>query len=217
MSVTNYGQFLDQNQPEFEVEIINCPDGEGSSWSCAHGVGRWQRNCGCQTGGEAGWNQSWREPLRSALDVLRDNLARQFEDAGRELLRDPWHARNLYVDLILDRNRSQAEFFSRHERRPLSLPARERALTLLEIQRNALLMDTSCGWFFSEISGIETVQILRYAARSIDLAEDLGLPSPRARFLEMLAEAPSNVRELGNGANVFQRFADIGARELSQA
>ena len=206
--VTNYGDFLDQYPPEFEVEIKKGPDGEGTSWSCAHGVGRWRRDCGCHTGGEPDWNQRWRGPLREALDFLREHSARQFEDVGGELLVDPWGARNSYIELILDRGRSGAEFLARVAKQPLSLQDQTRALAFLELQKNALLMYTSCGWFFSELSGIETVQIMKYAARVIELTNELGLPSPRTRFLEMLADARSNIPELGNGADIYVRFAE---------
>jgi alpha-amylase/alpha-mannosidase (GH57 family) len=209
--VTNYGEFLDRNPPEWEVELNEGPDGEGTSWSCAHGVGRWQRDCGCHTGGEPGWNQRWRAPLRAALDLLRDHVAEQFETVGSDVFVAPWRARNAYIDLILDTRRSRADFLASEAKRPLSLQDQTRALTLLEIQRYALLMYTSCGWFFSELSGVETVQIMRYAARVIELTAELGLPAPRARFLEMLAEAPSNIRELGNGANIYRRFAERAA------
>jgi len=206
--VTNYGQFLDHYPPDLEVEIRNGPDGEGTSWSCAHGVGRWRRDCGCHTGGAPGWNQSWRGPLRAALDLLRDEIANQFETVGQELFIDPWAARNAYIQLILDGGRSRAEFLASQAEQLLSIQDQTRALTLLEIQRNALLMYTSCGWFFSELSGIETVQIMKYAARAIELTGELGLSSPREHFLENLAEAPSNIREFGNGADIYLRFAE---------
>jgi len=204
--VTNYGQFLDEHPPEFEVEIKKGANGEGTSWSCVHGVGRWQRDCGCHTGGEPGWNQQWRAPLRAALDFLRDHAAGQFEDLGRSLFADPWAARNASIELILDPHRSREEFLARHG--VLSSDDQTRALTLLELQRNALLMYTSCGWFFSELSGIETVQIMKYAARVLELTAELGLPAPRARFLEIMAEAQSNIRELGNGADIYLRLAE---------
>ena len=127
---------------------------------------------------------------------------------GCDLLIDPWSARNDYIDLILDHGRSNTKFLARHSAEILSPPDQMRALTLLEIQRNALLMYTSCGWFFSELSGIETLQIMKYAARVIELMDELGLPSPRARFLEMMAEAESNIREFGNGADLYLRFAE---------
>ena len=208
MRVTNYGEFLDDHPAELEVEISHGELGEGSSWSCAHGVSRWESDCGCHTGGAAGWNQSWRTPLRAALDFLRDALAIHFQNLGTELLRDPWDARNFYIDVLLGRE-SWIEFLNKHARRALSAHDQNRALTLLEMQRNALLMYTSCGWFFSEISGIETIQILRYAARALEIAEGLGFASPRRRFLAMLAEASSNIREYGNGAEIFQNQVEL--------
>jgi alpha-amylase/alpha-mannosidase (GH57 family) len=206
--ITNYGEFLDHFPPDVEVEIDNGPEGEGASWSCAHGVGRWIRDCGCHTGGEAGWNQKWRGPLRAALDFLRDDLARQFESVGGELFLDPWSTRNAYIEVILDHGRSRQEFLAREAKHLLSPADEARALTLLEIQRNVLLMYTSCGWFFSELSGLETLQIMKYAARAIELTDELGLSSPRAQFLEMLAEARSNIPEFGSGADLYIRFAE---------
>ena len=206
--ITNYAQFLDHYPPDFEVEIKEGLDG-GTSWSCAHGVGRWIRDCGCS--GETGWNQKWRDPLRVALDFLRDAAARHFETLGGDLFLDPWAARNGYIQVILDHGLSRAEFLSRHVRQPLSPADEVCALTLLEIQRNSLLMFTSCGWFFSEISGIETIQIMKYAARVIELMDELGLPSPRHQFLEILAEAKSNIERMGTGVDIFLNHVEPSA------
>lgn len=206
--ITNYGEYLDRHPPEMAVEIENGPEGEGSSWSCAHGVGRWTRDCGCHTGGEAGWKQAWRDPLRVALNFLRDDAASKFETAAGELLRDPWAARNDYVSVLLEPDRARGEFLARHAVRPLSEAERERSFQLLEMQRSALLMFTSCGWFFSDLAGIETIQVLRYAARVIDLQEQLGLDVRRKEFLELLAKAKSNRPEKGNGAEIFSRIVD---------
>ncbi|MCA1577606.1 MAG: DUF3536 domain-containing protein [Acidobacteria bacterium] len=205
--ITNYGEYLDRNRPELRVEIDNGLQGEGSSWSCAHGVGRWTRDCGCHTGGETGWNQAWRDPLRVALNYLRDDAALKFESRGGELLRDPWGARNDYISVLLD-ERTRAEFLARHAVRPLSDAEQTRAFNLLEMQRSALLMFTSCGWFFSDLAGIETIQVLRYAARVLDLQNQLGFDAPRKQFLDLLANAKSNQPEKGNGADIFSRFAD---------
>ena len=206
--ITNYGEYLDRNPPELVVEIDNGVAGEGSSWSCAHGVGRWTRNCGCHTGGEAGWNQAWREPLRIALNFLRDDAALKFESAGGELLRDPWRARNDYISVLLDPEKERERFLARHAVRSLDSIEQERVFNLLEMQRSALLMFTSCGWFFSDLAGIETIQVLRYAARVLDLQQQLGFDVPRERFLELLSNATSNQPEKGNGADVFARLAE---------
>lgn len=208
---TNYGQFLDLYPAEVEVEIKSGPDGEGTACSCAHGVGRWTRDCGCKTGGEDGWRQGWRATLRTALDFLRDEAAEHFESLGGELFVDPWDARNAYIQPLLGTGGSREQFLKQKARRHLSPAEESRALTMLEMQRNSLLMFTSCGWFFSDLSGIETVQIMRYASRVIDLSAALGLPSARTRFLEMIAEARSNVQEFGNGADIYLRFAEPAA------
>jgi alpha-amylase/alpha-mannosidase (GH57 family) len=189
--ITNYAQYLDHHPAETEVEIDNGPDGEGSSWSCVHGVARWSRDCGCHTGGEPGWNQAWRKPLRDALNFLRDDAAAKFEQSG--LLRDPWAARNDYIKVILD---------PKYPREGVD----PRVWDLLEMQRSSLLMFTSCGWFFSDLAGIETIQVLRYAARVIDLMNKLGLDPPQKRFMELLSEAKSNRPEKGTGSDLFIRI-----------
>jgi alpha-amylase/alpha-mannosidase (GH57 family) len=207
-TLTNYGEYLEQFPPELEVEINNGDRGEGSSWSCVHGVSRWIRDCGCQTGGEPGWNQAWRGPLRAALDFLRDEAAVYFEATRGDLFTDPWVARDDSISLVLDEFKSREEFLRIHAPRELTREQQQRALGFLEVQRDALLMYTSCGWFFSDISGIEPIQILKYAGRALDLMNQLGLPSPREGFLEILAEAKSNRPELGNGAEIFRRFVE---------
>jgi alpha-amylase/alpha-mannosidase (GH57 family) len=198
-TLTNYGEYLDRFPPDDIVEIFN-----NTSWSCAHGVERWRSDCGCQTGGKPGWHQRWRQPLREALDWLRDQLARVFEVEGVKLLSDPWAARDGYIAVILDRSPGSVErFFQQHARRRLSDAEVVQALKLLEMQRHALLMYTSCAWFFAEISGIETVQMLAYAARAIQLVREVTGLELELSFLERLAEAPSNLPQLTqNGRDV---------------
>jgi alpha-amylase/alpha-mannosidase (GH57 family) len=202
--ITNYGALLDEHPPEFEVEINNGPEGEGTSWSCPHGVGRWIRDCGCQTGGGPSWNQKWRTALREALDFLRDENAVHFEATRGDLFADPWQARNDSIELILNQQGSRENFLCDHAGRWLSADERWRALTYLELQRMLVLMYTSCGWFFNDISGIETIQVLKYAGRAIDLMEQVGLPPAQGTFLEMLAEAKSNRIEMGTGADIYR-------------
>ena len=206
--VTNYGEYLDLHPPKHDVQINAGPDGEGTSWSCPHGVGRWIRDCGCATGGEPGWNQQWRKPLREALDFLRDENIAHFEATRGDLFTFPWLARDDSISLILNPLQSREEFLLEHAGRWLSADEQWRALTYLELQRMLLLMYTSCGWFFNDISGIETIQILKYAARAMDLMHQLNLPSARERFLEILSEAKSNRSELGTGDEIFRRLVE---------
>lgn len=205
LRVTNYGEFLEENEPAFEVQIKTDAVGEGTAWSCSHGLGRWTRDCGCNAGAQEGWNQRWRTPLRAALDLLRDDFTPKFEEACGELLTDPWEARDAYAEMLAPRPPSREEFLRRHAASPLSRDERVRALTLLEAQRMALAMYASCGWFFNDISGIETLQTLRHAGRVVELMNDLDLSPPVERFLEALSEAESNVRESGTGADIFLR------------
>jgi alpha-amylase/alpha-mannosidase (GH57 family) len=206
--VTNYGAYLAEHPAEWEVELGLGEHGEGSSWSCIHGVSRWIRDCGCETGGAPGWNQAWRGPLRQALDWLRDEAAAAFAATRGELFLDPWQARDEAIQLILDAGQSREEFLQRHGARELTRAQQYRALSFLELQRFALLMYTSCGWFFNDLGGLEPVQILKYASRVIDLMDQLGLPSARPRFLELLAQAHSNRPELGNGADIYRRLVE---------
>ncbi len=208
LDVTNLGRYLEEHPPTHEVEINLGPEGEGSSWSCIHGVGRWYRDCGCTTGSQEGWNQAWRGPLRQALNFLRDEAAGQFEQLAQPLLKDPWAARNDYVLLVLDEGRGKDIYLARHAVRELQSEQRIRALLLMELQRHSMTMFTSCGWFFADIGGLEAVQVMKYAGRVLDLLAELGLPSPRERFLEMLGEARSNTPALGTGADIFRKQVD---------
>jgi hypothetical protein len=205
MRVTNYGEFLDEHEPEHEVRLKHMPGGEGTAWSCAHGLGRWTRDCGCNASAPEGWNQRWRAPLRAAFDLLRDCLAQKFEDVGGELLRDPWAARDEYVELVGPGAAPREEFLLRHAAHTLSTEERVRTFTLLEVQRVGMTMYTSCGWFFNDIAGIETLQTLRYAGRALEMLETLGLSPPAAEFLEILSEAKSNMTDKANGADIFLR------------
>ncbi len=206
--VTNYGEYLDKNPATQEVEIKPGPSGEGTAWSCSHGVGRWVRDCGCQTSAREGWNQAWRGPLRKALDLLRDRASKAFEASAGRLFIDPWQARDEYIQIILDRNASREDFLIRYSGRRMREAEQVEALSLLEMQRNAMLMYTSCGWFFADISGIETVQILKYAGRVLDYMEELNIDPPRDQFKAILARAKSNIAEYGTGADVFRRFVE---------
>jgi alpha-amylase/alpha-mannosidase (GH57 family) len=200
--ITNYGEYLERHPPTHEAEIW-----ERSAWSCAHGVERWNSNCGCNSGGHAEWNQEWRGPLRQALDWLRDFIAPQFENKGREIFRDPWAARNDYIDVVLDRSAGSVDkFFRQHASHELSPEERIAALKLMEMQRHAMLMYTSCGWFFDELSGIETTQVIQYAARTLQLYEEIFGESMEPMFLDRLSIAKSNIPEHQDGRVIYEKF-----------
>ena len=206
--LTVYGEFLEKYPPQYEAQIV-----ENTSWSCFHGVERWRADCGCNSG-RAGWHQKWRGPLRAALDFVRDELIKTFDTLGREYFKDPWAARNDYVDLIADRSlNAQHCFFLKHATEKAWVD-RAGALKLLEMQKFALFMYTSCGWFFDEISGIETVQIMQYAARALELNFQLTGRDLEPIFIEKLALAPSNLKELKNGAEVYKRYVKPQATPL---
>jgi alpha-amylase/alpha-mannosidase (GH57 family) len=208
--LTNYGSFLEQFPPEYEAEIV-----DNTSWSCSHGIERWRSDCGCNAG-KPGFNQAWRKPLRQALDELRDALVPLTEQEGARIYKDVWAARDGYIEAMLDHSPQSVErFFRKHQTHPLSVPERVRALELMEMQRHTQLMYTSCGWFFDDIAGIETVQIIAYAARVLQLARQLFAEQATTlepAFLARLAEACSNVASAGDGARIYKQ--QVSTRQL---
>lgn len=211
VQLTNYGEYLARQPPVFEAEIFN-----NSSWSCFHGVERWKSDCGCSSGAQPEWRQTWRAPLRKAMDDLGDACSEIFESLGRAYFKDPWAARDAYISVILDRSDKNVDrFLSRTAAGPLNADDQTRALKLLEMARFAQLIYTSCGWFFDDISGIETVQILQYAVRAIQLAEELSGRYIEKPFIKLLAGAPSNVRE--SGAWVYEHHAKTAQTDMLRA
>ena len=199
--IINYGRYLEMHPPTQEVEII-----ENTSWSCIHGIERWRSDCGCNSG-RAGWNQGWRAPLREALDGLRDSLAPRFEQAAGKFLKDPWAARNDYINVVLNRAEDNiCGFLRKHATHELSKDEVIESLKLLELQRHAMLMYTSCGWFFDELSGIETVQVIHYAGRAIQIAQDLWKDGVEEAFLEALSRAKSNLPEHADGRHIYEKW-----------
>ncbi|MBV9302859.1 MAG: DUF3536 domain-containing protein [Acidobacteriaceae bacterium] len=209
--ITNYGEFLERNPPAWEVQIV-----ENTSWSCVHGIERWRNNCGCNSG-RIGWQQEWRKPLREALDWLRDSITPRFECLGSSLLKDPWAARDAYISVVLDRSPEvRLRFGEEQFAHGLSADDQVRVWKLMELQRHAMLMYTSCGWFFDDLSGIETVQVIQYAGRVVQLAEQLfGVPV-ETQFLEKLSLAKSNLAEYGDGANIYRKYVKPSMVDLEK-
>lgn len=206
--VTNYAHYLSLFPPTWQVQIK-----PATAWSCAHGVDRWQDDCGC--GAAIGYGR-WRKPLRETLNWLRDCLAEIFQKVGTRYFQDPWAARDSYIHVLRDTLRhgtvnsdqSLQEFLTVHGQAIATESERVDALRLLEMQRHALLMFTSCGWFFEELSRPEGVQILRYAARAIELAADVTGTLLETEFIERLSQCPSNVPQFGNGAEVYRQLVE---------
>ncbi|MDZ8093599.1 MAG: DUF3536 domain-containing protein [Nostoc sp. DedQUE05] len=212
-TVTNFAHYLSLNSPSWEVELKSV-----TAWSCAHGVGRWEDDCGC--GGEGSvWHQKWRRPLRDALNWLRDRLTEVYAEHGRQLFRDPWLARDEYIQVIRDRSAGNVNrFLARHQTHKLTAAEQVDALRLLEMQRHALLMFTSCGWFFEEISRPEGTQILRYAARALELAGEVAGVQLEKGFVKHLGLAPSNVDQFKHGAEIYRQLvltAQLGFKQVA--
>jgi len=197
--LTNYGKYLEEHPPAYEVEIV-----ENSSWSCEHGVERWKADCGCSTGNGPGWNQKWRAPLREGLANLQERLDAVFEKEASRYLRSPWEARNDYIDVLLERG-GAGSFVSSHSSRPLAGEEVCRVVKLMEMQVHAMKMFTSCGWFFNDVSGIETVQVMKYAARAIELAGEFTETDLETGLLGHLEKAKSNIGKYGTGADIYRK------------
>jgi hypothetical protein len=181
-TLTNYGAFLVEHPPAFEVQIR-----ERTSWSCPHGIERWQSDCGCKTRGD--WHQRWRTPLREVLDWLRDQIDIFYESRASAFLKDPWEARDAYIEVVLDRSREGlATWLAGHQRILLDAGGQVETRRLLEMERNRLLMYTSCGWFFDEISALEPVQILKYAAMALQYLRELGGGHLEGEFVRRLED-----------------------------
>jgi alpha-amylase/alpha-mannosidase (GH57 family) len=211
--ITNYGEYLEKFPPVHEVEIF-----ENTSWSCAHGVERWRSDCGCSTGMHAGWNQAWRAPLREAMDWLGGALEGLYEREIASYVHHPWQARDDYIEVVLDRTDQVVDrFLSGHSTREVSGQDRVKVLKLLEMQRHAMLMFTSCAWFFDEISGIETVQVMQYASRAMQLAREVSGEELEPRYLEILRQAPSNASEFKNGEEVWNALVRPATIDLLRA
>jgi hypothetical protein len=210
--LTNYAQYLENQPPTHEVEIF-----ENSSWSCIHGIERWRSDCGCNSGGHPDWNQAWRAPLRAALDWLRDAVKPAYEELAGRFLTDPWGARDDYIDVVVDRSPDLiSKFLKRHATRPFDSGDEIKILELMELQRHAMLMYTSCGWFFDELSGIETVQVMQYAGRVLQLADQLFSGSFEPEFLERLELAKSNIPEYRDGRTIYEKFVRPAMLDLKK-
>jgi hypothetical protein len=196
--LTNYSEFRAAVPATWEVQLV-----ENSSWSCAHGIARWRDDCGCNSGGRPGWNQRWRRPLRDALDWLRDQVAAALDSVGGLLFHDPWAARDAYIAVLLGDRTARETWLAAHAAHPLTADERVRAFSLMEMARHAMLMFTSCGWFFDELSGIETVQCMQYAARVAELVENVGGDVVEPELVNRLSAAVSNLADEGDGRRVW--------------
>ena len=202
-NVTNYAEFLSRTGSKWEVDIY-----ENSSWSCPHGVERWRSDCGCRLNFQEGWNQLWRAPLREAFMFLQNIVDKVFEDETEELLKDPWEARNDYISVMLDASDKQKKkFIAKNVKKTVQAVDEKKLWDLLEAEKFSLLMYTSCGWFFDDISGIEPVHMMKFALRAIELTQPYYAKPIEPNFLAVLEKAKSNLPEMGSGADVFRRFA----------
>ncbi len=209
-NLTVYGEYLEKYPPEYEVEIV-----ENSSWSCPHGVERWRSNCGCNTGKHPTWTQEWRAPLREAMDWLRDQARSLYSGKMVNFVKDPWAMRNAFIQVVLEREETNVEsFFHKQKIADLGSTDKITVLKLLELQRNAMLMYTSCGWFFDDISRIEAVQVMMYAGRVLQLVKETSGEDLESGYTERIERAPSNHKAFENGAQIYARYVKPAVLDL---
>jgi alpha-amylase/alpha-mannosidase (GH57 family) len=208
--ITVYGEFLEKHPAEYEAEIV-----ENTSWSCGHGVERWKSNCGCNTGANEGWNQDWRRPLRTSFDWLRDKTILLYEERMKKFADEPWQVRNNYIKVLLDRSPENInQFITENSKIQLEHEERVEFLKLLEMQYHAIIMYTSCGWFFDEVTGLESMQDIFYSARAIQLAKEISGEDLENEFLSHLENARSNIPEMKNAAEAYKRFVKPSVVDL---
>jgi alpha-amylase/alpha-mannosidase (GH57 family) len=238
-TITIFGEYLARHPPTYLVEIK-----EDTSWSCPHGIERWRSDCGCCTRGTTvsdtdayprktpaasgsaparpgtcnfPGHQKWRAPFREAMDRLRDDLAVTFETAMSRYVADPWKARDDYISVILDRSEESRErFLASHASRALSDEEKRDTLRLLEMERHALLMFTSCGWFFDDIAGIESIQVMEYACRAMQLAREVSGTNHEPSYLSALSRAASNDPGLHDAAAIYLNYVQKSVIDLNR-
>ncbi|RLD23475.1 MAG: glycoside hydrolase, partial [Bacteroidetes bacterium] len=212
IQLTNYSQFLELVEVTHEVEI-----NEDTSWSCAHGIERWRSDCGCNTGGKSDWNQKWRSGLRDSLDWLNDEFSSIFENGMAAYSNDCWGLRIKYYEVFSDRSPQNIEqFFKKNFDKTLSDKDKTIIIRLLEMEKLSEYMFTSCAWFFSEISGIETLQVLQYANRGIQLAEELSDIKLDERFKDKLQLINSNITVYGTAKDIYVKSVNTKRLSLTQ-
>jgi alpha-amylase/alpha-mannosidase (GH57 family) len=205
--VTNFSEYLEHYPPVYEVILKPGEFDEGTSWSCLHGTSRWKSDCGDSTGGKPEWNQKWREPLRNSLNILNAKLDVIFHVFGKKYFKNPDDARNNYIDLMLNKNAASVKkFFAKNSPKPLSDKEISFALNLLEMQKYSMQMFTSCGWFFADISGLESQLVMKYARRAIEFAKEIADIDLESEFTSELKKAKSNIREYGNGKDIYSNI-----------
>lgn len=215
IQLLNFGECLELFPSEYETQISLGDDGRGSSWSCFHGVGRWYKDCGCHTGGEEGWDQKWRGPLRKAFDIVKESLDKIYLKTISKYLDDPWVLRNNYIEYILDGySNSCFSFIRKHIDKDISDDECNLLLTLLESQKYGMFMYTSCAWFFSDVSGIETVQNIKYAYKAISLVENFD-SDIKTKFENSIQGAKSNLTENGDGKWILDNWVYPNVQDFS--
>ena len=193
--LTNLPAYIAAHPPQREVLIW-----EPSSWSCVHGVERWRSDCGCTDGGHPNWNQRWRAPLRSALNVARDAVKQHFFTAGQECFTDPGAALMAYGEVLAAPQKAEAFAAAWFKDNGAT---NDKAWKLLDMQEQSLASFASCAWFFDDIARIEPENGMTFALRSMNIMRETGGADVLGSFVAELEKAQPNQNEYGTGKDVF--------------
>lgn len=200
IKTVSLAEYISIKEVESEAELATGPDGEGTSWSCAHGVRRWKGGCNC--GDEGIYDTSWRFGLRNATKWLSEVLGDIYNEEGKKIFIEPLLAKNNYIDVI--RKKISLTDFINQNLKDINDQNIKKAKKLLLMTKYQMFSLTSCGWFFNDISRIETQQNLKYALKAITLAEELGYKGIEKGFVSLLAMSKSNFPEMGSGEKIYQ-------------
>jgi hypothetical protein len=206
-SFTNYASYLEANPATLHAELHAGAEGKGTSWSCSHGVSRWYRDCGCHTGGDEGWNQKWRTPLKEGLDQLSQHIDTIFETEVNRIFSGSLNAETLLIRYgkVVSQPMQTGPFLEDLKKDfPFQEKERGNLAKLLAGMKNKHFAFTSCGWFFNDIGGLEPRQNIEYALRAIELYQGFTKKNLRSPFLEELEKAKSNRKQDGNGKTIAQ-------------
>jgi alpha-amylase/alpha-mannosidase (GH57 family) len=197
-ALANYALFLALAPPDHEVRLL-----EPTSWSCSHGVERWRSNCGCGSDIRAGYNQEWRTPLRLSLDWLRDRLEVVYSKEGSAVFVDKGAAKEGFGSSGIGNREREQDYISKLLKNGLPWRGRGKAQKLMEMVECAALMYSSCAWFWEDITRPETRQVLRYAARAMEIAEEVSGTNLEPDFSKILGTAVPNDPRFRSGAALF--------------
>ncbi|MCD6356900.1 MAG: DUF3536 domain-containing protein, partial [Anaerolineaceae bacterium] len=183
-----------RSHPTTEYAEIN----ENTSWSCHHGIKRWQDVCG-----EAP-EAFWKAPLRKFLDQLASALDEQYFKFTAQYISNPWALRNAYSKVLLTPTTPMETMIAQYALKPLDKDKIDAITIMLEAQFDRLRMHSSDAWFFFDFDSIEPLNGLKYAAHAVMLVKSITGLDVSAPLCPVLAQAIDKESGL-TGDSAFRR------------